>query len=466
VIGRRGWSLMTALMCLACEPGREFVSAPPEAAGAVSEDMPDGSPSSIGPAQDASAPNGPSQPREQDRDLGPDQSSAEPSQCDAASCPTCLDSTDCLDGVHSQCNTVSGRCVECLTDKHCVTAEAARCDSTDHVCKTCTDSLQCVGKSLIGSLCNTTPGSPLIGSCVNCFGNADCRGNPEASRCDTTTGNCGPCATNDDCEAVDGNKICVGTGTQDHRCAECGVNADCTADPTRLVCKTGDGGNPAAARNTCVECVVNGDCKDPAAPRCEANTCVPCVNDEECSGITVGGVDRHVCDAGICVQCNGTNYTACAGGINVCSSLPDSNGSLARTCTLDAPVGSASLCQPCVADAQCADGRRCIEGRFDGSSVGYFCYPVQAPSAPLCPRPFSLTATVLSIEGRPAPVCLLASTTCEAFVDSDRVTCTGDEECGVAGLDDALCSSVTGTCTLPCSRNDECNRLCVGGVCE
>jgi hypothetical protein len=233
------------------------------------------------------------------------------------------------------------------------------------------------------------------------------------------------------------------------------VCAATTADATRPVCKTANGGNPMLAVNTCVECVVNGDCNDPAASRCQANQCVPCTDgtDAECAGITVNGVARNVCDAGLCVQCNGRNFTACANGTNVCNGLP--GDPLANTCTTT-PIRTTSSCGACVGDAQCQADQLCVEQVFDSQRTGFFCFPRDAGAG--CERPFSnqLTGSV-SVDDVAATICGLRVTTCPAFNDAGDA-CTADTECGAPAISDGVCADGppgTGTfCATPCNGSD------------
>ena len=244
-----------------------------------------------------------------------------------------------------------------------------------------------------------------------------------------------------------------------NQCVECRVNEDCSAS-AEPSCDT--------TTNTCVECLEQADCKSPTASRCDLtdHTCNPCSIDADCSDIDGKGV----CLAGTCVECTTTKATACGsekGTPLVCDSLE-------HTCTTK-PARSAGLCQPCVADAQCALGQLCVLDTIgSGTSqkeVGYFCRWKQgdtANGAPAdCPtegRPYvKLVADAVSVDGETAGICALAISTCPAKNEFRDKNCapTGvanDALCGVSSPNDAKCVQFGAgfRCTMTCLSQDDC----------
>jgi len=172
-----------------------------------------------------------------------------------------------------------------------------------------------------------------------------------------------------------------------------------------------------------------------------------------------------VCDAasGACVACTAADRTLC--GLNVCDGATN-------TCTMFG-AGSAGLCQPCVADAQCADGQLCVPTTFGSAMApaGNFCLwrldatGTGAPSG-ACSRvrPYVRAQTATSVDGVSASVCGLALTTCPAINAYRATNCmtldaAGDARCGVDGLDDGLCrmfDAAANRCTVRCSSDDDC----------
>jgi len=233
----------------------------------------------------------------------------------------------------------------------------------------------------------------------------------------------------------------------------------CTA-PTAM-CRESDG--------TCVECLSDGDCMSPTAARCDVGmgTCVACEDSAECAGHP----GAEVCAlsgalSGRCVECTAADRTAC--GSNVCDSRMG-------TCTSTA-LGTTGLCQPCVSDAQCSEGKLCVEMTYGSpaESVGWYCLWRQDAAAPgpagdcFTARPYvAARAGAESIDGTAAAVCGLAVTTCDAlnhFRTPGRGTgscaLSGDpDDCGVDGQDDGPCvmaGMATNRCSVWCGSDDDC----------
>lgn len=292
--------------------------------------------------------------------------------------------------------------------------------------------------------------------------------------CDEVSGKCVQCLGNDDCESA--APVC----TVDHRCVACTLDRHCPStvpacndDNTCVGCTDSAphcGGDTAlcdVAQHECVQCLANSDCTDPAASRCSDGTCQPCTGALHCEHLD----DLGVCDAssgsGECVQCIGTQYTACgmapAGMPYVCDSL-------SRTCTTE-ELGSALACESCVSDAHCRSGTACMQTKFGSADTGRYCLWMENATGPGAPngscgnaRPYIGTETEWqSVDGMTPTVCKPAVTTCQAQIDFRTKSCsgetpTGDAECGAEGVNDAYCAPfLTGyRCTVPCVSYDDC----------
>ena len=449
------------LLGAACEPTTpDFASAQlrpatdatsyAEDAGATSSRIAPASPD-VTPDAEASKPEGAAG----DVPLAPDTMGIAPgaASCEAnGTCDSCRGSNDCLDGNRSQCDIASGVCVECLDDTQCTTAGAARCNPGDHTCYPCSDPSQCAGKPGVGPLCRGD------GVCVNCTADADCGNDPNASHCGEA-GQCVPCTQDGDCALVTGKTACTGDGTNGSHCVECTDNQDCTNNPNGNVCNLINGG--IAAPNTCVECAANSDCRDPTASRCIQNRCQSCQTNADCSGIVSASdsTPREVCDAGICVQCTGKQFLACAGGANVCNALT-------RQCTPFA-VGSAGICGNCFSDAHCSiDGtEHCAVQLFGTTEVGFFCFP-SASNTGTCQRPFANTTTTATIDDDIVTMCQLRQTTCKGLLAFNALTpCSVDVDCGEPELNDGICveSPAGNLCSVPCGGMLDCpGSVCTG----
>lgn len=381
-------------------------------------------------------------------------------QCNVTTgaCVQCLGPEHCMmAGVSTQCEAGSGTCVECTDNSHCTTADAAHCElevgaSDRFKCVGCTGNPDCAKPGVPG-LCNVG-----TGVCVECEVLADCAGNAAASFC--SNGACQPCANDGQCALVTDRKACLVAGN-DTRCVECVDNTHCANNSDGEVCKTTNAGTAAGPGNIneCVECVSNADCTDPSASRCVQNQCVPCEENAHCGGLPglgvcdlTGGADGG---AAQCVQCTGLQRQAC--GANVCDSL-------ARTCRDDALARSAALCEQCFSDDHCATDARCVEQAFNGTDVGYFCFPLR--TSPDCQRPYALfTANATIDQQQPLPtVCMLRETTCpglNTFGDlcQGPEGATNDPACGVPGLADGTCTEDAFEdlrCTIPCEVLTDC----------
>jgi Cys-rich repeat protein len=228
--------------------------------------------------------------------------------------------------------------------------------------------------------------------------------------------------------------------------------------------------DPAA--NACVACLADADCPSLAAPQCDtaSNTCVACTASTACAGRS----GTEVCNttSGACVACTAADRAAC--DANVCDGATN-------TCTTFA-AGSAGLCQPCVADAQCAAGQLCVPTTFGSTAApaGKFCLwrlDAMGTGAPggACSRvpPYVRVQDTTSVDGVATMACGLRATTCPALNAYSSTNCmtldaAGDARCGVEVLDDGLCralDSATNLCTVPCASDIDCpGTTCNTGV--
>lgn len=240
---------------------------------------------------------------------------------------------------------------------------------------------------------------------------------------------------------------------------------DCAGNPGAPVCKASNAGQAAgdAPVNTCVECTANTDCLVPGSSRCENNECVPCSTNADCAHVG-GAPSLGVCDTGTCVECTGSQNSAC--GANVCDSL-------SKRCS-PFPAGSATLCDPCLSDQQCAPDARCILQTFGQSTVGYFCFPTATGSPANCDDNLVFVSPTLvrTIDVPSASVCLQRETTCPAYFDYvSGGACENEddgESCGGVGLGGSCAFGPQGfRCTVSCiGRNDCSGGACINGLCE
>ncbi len=165
-------------------------------------------------------------------------------------------------------------------DGGCVLSSSYRlpvCDANTQppncrACNSADNGTACTGAT---PLCDVTPMSGKYGQCVACTDDTTCGG--ATPICDTSTDTCRPCTSDADCKAP--TPTCA-TGASDPKhgqCVACTSNAQCSS--ATPVCDTTSDG--------CVQCVTDGDCKDPSLPTCTNHTCGKCVG-PQCGGSSGG----------------------------------------------------------------------------------------------------------------------------------------------------------------------------------
>lgn len=244
-----------------------------------------------------------------------------------------------------------------------------------------------------------------------------------------------------------------GSGGQSNACAEA-----CSGD--KPICDTG--------KKACVECSQATDCPGDK-PVCAANSCQKCTSNADCGQVP----DKGVCDvgSGACVQClveQGSTENESACGEFSCDPKK-------KSCTTT-KRGELSVCVACVADSECQEHHRCVPMNFkETPREGGYCLKI-GTSPGGCSRPYSPTIDArASLSGVPAAqYCGVNEdlTTCEGVRDliaslDELKSCSGNDGCGVSGLEDAVCASVNtqpNRCSYSCNSNSECPSplICAG----
>lgn len=317
-----------------------------------------------------------------------------------------------------------------------------------------------------------------------------CRGHPGDSRCvDAATPDGSVDASADGAMPVDGTAGCTTwygdsdgdgdgdpaakksactqppgyVGNADDRDPRCGrkePSAGCTPGGMRCVDST------VGNRQTCTEDVAFPGCTDwkdsarcgVAAPVCSGDgACGRCARDSDCAGFE----GTKVCDtsSGSCVQCTPATEVAQCKDPNPSDALKaPACEPRANTCT-GAPRDSIDACQLCVSDTECINGLACVPTKFNGAH-GNFCLKKDDGAA--CPVGNSALREATSILGVTAFYCFPdeALTTCEAVADFQS-SCTSDDDCGAAGVDDGKCMPVGASgakrCTYECDAPADCS---------
>lgn len=206
---------------------------------------------------------------------------------------TCANTGDCKDGrlcVNSVC--IQNEYPVDATAKECVViecAETADCCADFEApvgigCEECEEDPTLVGCTDLEPFCTCQQECTDDGECVDietpCTDDTDC---PGADTCDTTTGECVECLTNDDC------------GT-DETCIEGECDAGCTTDedcPLFFACGE-DGLCTETGCTTQRECILFTGRADAECDEASGQCRIPCEENAECG-------ELNVCQDGTCV---------------------------------------------------------------------------------------------------------------------------------------------------------------------
>ncbi len=282
----------------------------------------------------------------------------------------CATDSDCVGHPRGQalCSTSEGACVECLIDEQC---ESGVC-LPDGRCAQCTEDGDCPEGSVCGPNKSCVAGCGdanavcpagkvcYAGGCVDCTEDTHCG----PGRVCSAGNECVPGCSDAQPQCLD-NQVCdVASGT----CVTCLDDGQCM-DPALPQC------DPAT--DSCVGCLEDGHCTNPALPFCSPaqKTCVECVGDAQCDpgSVCTGSQcvpgctatqdcpQSQTCDtaSGQCVEC--TQDAHCGGATKVCLTsenrcvecLPGAND----TCPAGAWCRSDSVCeQGCKNGADCTSG--------------------------------------------------------------------------------------------------------------
>jgi len=236
-------------------------------------------------------------------DGGPDGGGGDASDGRDAGPPSCADGGACPKEAPN-CDPGPATCFACVADDPRCKAPNGACDVTTGKCVPCVNDNQCDGGA-----CDPRADAATHFSCVSCYASAP-----------------PPAADGGSDGGVDASSAPRG---------QCG--------PSKPYCEER---KDAAPLNTCIECRMADDCKDPSKPVCDPTTsaCVGCNGDDTCKRFTATPVCAK--PGGACVACTDSK-THCKGGTTpIC--------------------GSDNKCHPCAKDSECtvygADPAVCVAG--------------------------------------------------------------------------------------------------------
>lgn len=192
-------------------------------------------------------------------------------------------------------------------------------------------------------------------------------------------------------------------------------------------------------RGQCVQCLESAHCSNPSEPSCISGTCSPCTENGDCADVA----GRNVChlQTATCVACTIGNTESC--GDFSCDLQ-------SNTCTTT-KKGSVGVCEPCRANSECKIDHGCAPVWFQGEPRGYTCLKLEVRG---CVPPLTVATPLRVSPGGSLGLEYCGvnedKTTCEAALDAAAMKiCASPSDCGVAGLDDSVCTS-QGVGTLIC----------------
>ncbi|HVW30681.1 MAG TPA: hypothetical protein VHC69_35235 [Polyangiaceae bacterium] len=310
-------------------------------------------------------------------------------------CSPCDPNTEqgCTDPAKPDCRAAANgnfACQACTTNEHCQSLTATPvCDAGTGKCVECASDDDCTGNAkkplCVGNVCVACDTPSIVSTAdARCAakpgGMAACAesGSEEGqcTACDPTDS--GGCSTDQVCCERSGVPTCVATSatqctgcgvacnpTLSNTCTDrgcrCGSSAPCSGTGTSRFCT----GSPGS----CVECLADTDCTDPAAPLCESNQCVACDSaanaNTRCQAKQAGACASAGAREGRCSDCDPSDNTGCT-GTNQCD-----------------PTSAA--CVDCVNDAACSGKNdkcdtttnKCVDCTPSGGCS-------DTPSTPIC----------------------------------------------------------------------------------
>lgn len=403
--------------------------------------------------------------------------------CVDHACFTCsTDTNEGCSGATPVCASLAGTptCVACEVDVDCAgTPETPTC--SDHVCKACSlkDPSHCGAETPV---CVEEGNSAR---CVQCRDSIDCQLAEDGGS--------------------NGNAQCV-----QEQCTTCvlGTNEGCsTTLPfcAALVPETGDAGvsylapspseTPTANQyleyeHACLECLDEDACGG-SLPGCFDGQCVACTRDAHCKddpATSICDTSTHTCvgcqAVGDCAHQLDNNTTACdiehrtcvectaaedTCGEKACQTVP---GVSQYTCST-ADKGETSPCFSCVGDSACLAGSNCVRDDYEGADGGWRCLWREPglDNGDTCAdlEVFDTPVEATSIDGIGGPYCHPRLTSCQGYRDygvgpvsgeSGQDTCLTHDDCGLPGIDDGFCVSISvnaNRCTYRCVSDQDCD---------
>ncbi len=362
-----------------------------------------------------------------DSDTSPNNSDLRDAMTIGSSSSTCTPVDEVCDKKDNDCDGETDEDLGCcFNDDDCV---GSTCDLDSNQCIDCQSNEAC--QAINASKCGAEK------TCIACENNQDCTHIEGKTFC--SEGVCGACAADEDCannEVCDANLLL---------CLACTKDADCGSEKCLI-------DNTTPTNNTCVACLDNQDCTDPAMAQCTSdNQCGLCGNNGDCSHL----VDTPACFEGLCVACNADsdcNGKVCDFRIHECSTFDP---------------GTKSICEPCVSDGECQTDQACIPTFYQGRTEGNYCLKRKKNG---CSRPYPATVSRSSLSGAPGrSYCTVneSLTTCAAVLRSGSQCALQFPQC-THGLK-CINSGNNHVCRVVCDDINQCpsNQTCgFNGACE
>ncbi|MFZ5895615.1 MAG: hypothetical protein ACOY0T_31450 [Myxococcota bacterium] len=394
--------------------------------------------------------------------------------CDGTQCVECQVASDCKNAALPLCDVATGTCVArpgCTTDAQCTLASAPACQPNGQ-CGECsaTNKSRCTAALPV---CNVATGTcvadPNAGTCTT---DADCK-NSAAPACQAN-GQCGECSATNKARCTAALPVCnVATGTcvADPNAGTCTTDADCKNSAAPACQANGQCGECSAtnkarctaalpvcalATGTCIAdpntgpgtCTTDADCKDPAKPACQPDrTCGECskTNETICDATATAAAPRTACNVpiGTCAEpC--TSDTSCTDPTRPACQPSGVCGQCSATndtlCAAPTPVCSTG--QGICVEAGCTTDKDCTNPALPACRADRTCGECSSTNTTLCQGALSVCSAEIG-------VCIAKPTSeAKATFEGSGIGCAMGHNANTGGSAELLLALIAGAAVL------------------
>ncbi len=345
-----------------------------------------------------------------------------------------------------ECDQLSGRCVaklSCSTQADC--AEGYKCEGSQCIAKIrCYANEECSNGEVcrVDGYCDIDTGCDSDQYCLN--------KNPGKPACNTSSGMCYECVTNEHCSNLE-KPIC---NTMTHTCGtEEGPSGECQADSD---CGMNKRCNTNVSPHECIDmmtsCHSDNDCQSGMHCNTSNGRCVMCLNDSQCTAPKKCNTNTYICEEEGSGGGGGDNNGLCAdlAGALTCVLMGGSCEADGNCNVSSDPCDGVS----CPANSTCNNGScECNTGYHDNGST---CVENETCSGVSCP--VNSHCELNNYEA--GCYCDSGYTATDTDNDGKKDTCVADNPCsGVTCSGHGSCVNNNGSASCNCDAGYHANGL-------